>query len=239
MLNSSFAVTAQFVFFRPRRLRLALFHLNQFSYQSLPIVLFCLSFAAIVVIIESSFHMKLIIQNDALVPGFACVLIVRELGPVISALLLTSRMGASIAAEVGIMKVTEQIEALRLMGIDLNSYLVIPRALAGLIGGAMVSILSCLTALVVAALTTEIKLKYGVGDFLSALRTFVSLQDLFHAAIKGAVFGLMIPLAACFHGLRCGSGSDEVGKATTKTVVHTSVLIIISDFILSWLFTVL
>ena len=82
------------------------------------IVIFCVSFAAMVTILESSFHMKIVIQNDSMVPGFAAMLILRELGAVVTALLVTSRVGAGIAAEIGSMKVTEQIDALKMLNID-------------------------------------------------------------------------------------------------------------------------
>src|SRR5262249_49028515 len=105
------------------------------SWQSLPVILFCVSFAAVVTIIESSFHMKPVVRNDSLVPGFASLLILRELGVVVSSLLLTPRVGAGLAAEVGSMQVTEQIDALRMLGIDPIRFLVVPRLVACVAGG--------------------------------------------------------------------------------------------------------
>src|SRR5258707_393891 len=109
----------------PVRIKDTLQQLEFVAWQSLPVILFCVSFAAIVTIMESSFHMKLVVQNDALVPGFAALLILRELGVVVSSLLLTSRVGAGLAAEVGSMQVTEQIDALRMLGIDPIRFLVV------------------------------------------------------------------------------------------------------------------
>jgi phospholipid/cholesterol/gamma-HCH transport system permease protein len=119
--------------------------LQQFEFvawQSLPVILFCVSFAAIVTIIESSFHMKLVVQNDSLVPGFAALLILRELGVVVSSLLLTSRVGAGLAAEVGSMQITEQVDALRMLGIDPIRFLVVPRLVACVAGGAVLSLIA-------------------------------------------------------------------------------------------------
>src|SRR6185437_12895089 len=82
------------------------------AWESAPVIVFSVCFAAIVTIMESSYHMKLLIHNDALVPGFAAMLILRELGAVVTALLLTSRVGAGLAAEIGSMQITEQIDAL-------------------------------------------------------------------------------------------------------------------------------
>ena len=121
--------------------------LNFVIVESAPIVVFCVSFAAVVTIIESSFHMKIVVQNDALVPGFASLLILRELGVVVSALLVTSRVGAGLAAEVGSMQVTEQVDALRMLGINPVKFLVVPRFIACVIGGFVLSIIANLVCL--------------------------------------------------------------------------------------------
>src|SRR3954466_10103087 len=109
-----FARTLKAALTPPLRVKDTLVQLEFVSWQSLPVILFCLSFAAIVTIMESAFHMRLVVQNDSLVPGFASLLILRELGVVVSSLLLTSRVGAGLAAEVGSMQVTEQVDALRM-----------------------------------------------------------------------------------------------------------------------------
>jgi phospholipid/cholesterol/gamma-HCH transport system permease protein len=209
------------------------------AWQSIPVVLFCVCFAAVVTIIESSFHMKLVVQNDSLVPGFAALLILRELGAVISALLLTSRVGAGIAAEVGSMQVTEQIDALRMLGIDPIRYLVVPRLFACILGGFVLSIIANLACLYCAMQVSQFVLGYSPGSFLMAMRSFVSFQDLVFASIKGACFGAAIPLIACFFGFRCQSGAEGVGLATTNSVVVASVSIIVMDFLLTWAFSYL
>lgn len=207
------------------------------SWQSLPVVLFCLCFAAIVTIMESSFHMKLVVQNDALVPGFAALLILRELGAVVSALLLTSRVGAGLAAEVGSMKITEQIDALRMLGIDPVRFLVVPRLLACMSGGFVLSVIANLVCLYAAMMVSEVKLGYSSGAFITGMRAFVDFQDLVFAAIKGATFGAVIPLISCFFGFRCQSGAEGVGLATTNSVVASSVSIIVLDFVLTYIFS--
>ena len=214
--------------------------LHQFvfvAYESAPIVVFCVSFAAVVTIIEASFHMTLVIQNDSLVPGFAALLILRELGAVVSALLITSRVGAGLAAEVGSMKVTEQIDALVMLGIDPIRFLVVPRFLACILGGVLLSVLANLVCLYCAMLVSQWSLGYSIGSFMMSMRAFVEFKDLIFSAIKGASFGAIIPLFSCFFGFRCKPGADGVGLATTNSVVATSVAIIVIDFILSWVFT--
>ncbi len=221
----------------PYRGKDILVQLEFVSWQSLPVILFCLCFAAIVTIMESSFHMKLVVQNDALVPGFAALLILRELGAVVSSLLLTSRVGAGLAAEVGSMKVTEQVDALRMLGIDPIRFLVVPRLIACMVGGFILSIIANLVCLYAAMVVSEVKLGYSPGAFVTGMRAFVDFQDLVFASIKGATFGAVIPLISCYFGFRCQSGAEGVGLATTNSVVASSVSIIVLDFVLTYIFS--
>ncbi|MGE0527272.1 MAG: MlaE family ABC transporter permease [Bdellovibrionales bacterium] len=225
------------VFTPPYRVRDTFAQLEFVTWQSLPVILFCVSFAAVVTTMESSFHMKLVVQNDALVPGFAALLILRELGVVVSALLLTSRVGAGIAAEVGSMQITEQIDALRMLGISPIRFLVVPRLIACVVGLFLLSILANLVCLYMAMLASEFKLGYSSGSFLTGMRAFVEFKDLVFASIKGAVFGAVIPLVSCFFGFRCQSGAEGVGLATTNSVVVASVAIIVLDFVLTYIFS--
>lgn len=225
------------VFTPPYRGRDILVQLEFVTWQSLPVVLFCLCFAAMVTIMESSFHMKMVVQNDALVPGFAALLILRELGAVVSALLLTSRVGAGLAAEVGSMQVTEQIDALKMLGIDPIRFLVAPRLIACTIGGLVISLVANLCCLYAAMMVSDLKLGYSTGAFLTGMRAFVDFQDLIFASIKGACFGAVIPLISCYFGFRCQSGAEGVGFATTNSVVASSVAIIILDFVLTFIFS--
>lgn len=205
--------------------------------QSAFIIAFCVCFAATVTIIEASFHMKLIIQNDAMVPGFAAMIILRELGSVVMALLVTSRVGAGYAAEVGSMQITEQIDALKMLGIDPIRYVVVPRFLACVIAGVVLSVISNLVCLYGAMLVSTWKLGYTAGGFIAAMRTFIHFQDLVFASIKGLAFGSVIPLFSCFYGFRCKEGAEGVGLATTNSVVSTSVAIIVIDFVLTYIFS--
>lgn len=205
--------------------------------ESLWIIVLCVCAAAMVTILEASFHMKLVIQNDSMVPGFAAMLILRELGAVTMALLVTSRAGAGMAAEIGSMKVTEQIDALIMLGLDPIRFLVAPRLVACAISGALLSLIANIICLLAAMGVSVAKLGYTAGLFMTMSRPFISGQDLIFAVIKGAVFGAVIPLFACYSGLRCKPGAEGVGLATTNAVVATSVAIIVLDFVLSYLFS--
>lgn len=205
--------------------------------ESVGIIVLCVCFAAVVTILEASFHMKLVVQNDSMVPGFAALLIIRELASVVTALLLTSRIGAGMAAEVGIMQVTEQIDALRMLGIDPVQFLVIPRFVATIIGGVVLTWVATMTCLFCAMLISDGQLGYSPAMFISSMRVFVHFQDLLLAGVKGAFFGAAIPLIACYFGFRCKAGAEGVGRATTNSVVVSSIVIIVLDFILSYTFS--
>jgi phospholipid/cholesterol/gamma-HCH transport system permease protein len=205
--------------------------------ESLIIIAFCLCFAAMVTILESSFHMKLVVHDDSLVPGFATMLILRELGAVVTALLLTSRVGAGISAEVGLMKTTEQIDALKMLGIDPIDYLLIPRLIATIIGAVILTLIADLVCIYVSMLISQSYLGFTPSMFVSAMTRFVHFQDLIFSMTKGACFGAVIPLVSCYFGFKCKAGAEGVGSATTNSVVTASVFIILIDFILSYIFS--
>jgi len=232
-----FADTLKKTFSGPFRWSDTFKQLSFVAVDSAPVVLFSLSFAAVVTIIEASFHMKMVVQNDSLVPGFSALLIIRELGAVVTALLVTSRVGAGLAAEVGSMKVTEQIEALDMLGIDPIRFLVVPRFVACVVGGFLLTTVANVVCLYFAMVVSEVKLGYTSGSFLMAMRTFVDMKDFGFSIIKGMCFGAVIPLFSCYYGFRCQSGAEGVGIATTKSVVSSSVAIIVIDFILTWIFS--
>jgi phospholipid/cholesterol/gamma-HCH transport system permease protein len=225
-------------FFRPPlRLKEFIRQIYFVANGSLFIIVFCVCFAAMVTILESSYHMKLVIQNDSMVPGFAAMLILRELGAVVTALLLTSRVGAGIAAEVGLMQITEQVDALKMVGIDPIQYLVLPRLFACILGSMILTVIADLTCIYSAMLVSEAYLGFTSGLFLSAMRRFIEFKDLIYSVIKGAAFGTVIPLVGCYYGFKCKPGAEGVGTSTTNSVVTSSVAIIIIDFLLSYTFS--
>ena len=237
MFFSLFGTTVWYSITPPFRIKDIINQLVFVAYESLPIIAFCVSSAAAVTIIESSFHMKLIIKNDSMVPGFAALLILRELGAVVTGLLITSRVGAGIAAEVGSMKITEQIDAYKMLGLNPIRFIVVPRFVGSIIGVGTAVLIANIICLAVAMFITQASLGYSQGSFLASMRNFVTYQDLWFATIKGATFGAIIPIFSCFYGFRCKSGAEGVGLATTNSVVSSSVAIIFFFFFLSYIFS--
>lgn len=203
--------------------------------QSVPMVVFSIGFVSLMLTVEFSFHMKLVLQQDSLVPAFSTLLVLRELGPVITSLLLTSRVGASIAAEVGSMRITDQIDALRLLAIDPVEYIVLPRWGACVFACCALSLLAVAVSILAGAALGGIYLGYGYEQYFNTMFLFARSADLWNMLIKCTVFGTIIPLVSCYHGFRCDFGAQGVGTATTSAVVNSTMAIILSDFILTYL----
>ncbi|MGE3757466.1 MAG: MlaE family ABC transporter permease [Pseudobdellovibrionaceae bacterium] len=204
---------------------------------SLFVVVFCVCFAAMVTILESSFHMKMVIQNNSMVPGFAAVLILRELGAVVAALLITSRVGAGIAAEVGSMQITEQVDALRMLGMDPVRFIVVPRFISCVISGILLTLIANVVCILCAMAVSQFYLGFTQGMFLTSMNRFVDFYEIFLACIKGACFAAVVPLISCYFGFKCKAGAEGVGMATTNSVVASSVAILVIDFVLSYTFS--
>jgi phospholipid/cholesterol/gamma-HCH transport system permease protein len=202
---------------------------------SLPVVAFSLTFISLMLILEFSFHMKIVLQQDSLVPAFSTLLMIRELGPVVTGLLLTSRVGAAIGAELGSMKTTDQIDALQLLSIDPIEYLVIPRWIASVVACVSLSIIAVAIACLGGAWIASVKLGYEPSEFFNTMFVFARFRDGTACLIKAVVFGTILPLVASFHGLSCQPGSEGVGNAATSAVVQGSILIIIADFVVTYL----
>jgi phospholipid/cholesterol/gamma-HCH transport system permease protein len=165
--------------------------------------------------------------------------LVRELGPVLVALIVGGRVGAGMTAEIGTMKVTEQVDALRALGADPVRKLVVPRLAASLVMFPVLTVLGdllgVLGGLVIAVLQLGLTPAFYFSDVISALR----LADIGSGLGKSFFFGFFIAVVACRQGLTATGGADGVGRATTGTVVVGSILVLISDFFLTKLFFLL
>lgn len=164
------------------------------------------------------------------------VAVLRELGPLISAIVLTGFAGASIAAELGTMVVGEEIEALKSMALDPVRFLVVPRVIAATIALIILAILADLIAIGSGAAIGVIALDIPWGVYKANTLAQAKLVDFLTGCAKAGVFGLLIGLIACFNGLRVTGGAAGVGRATTLTVVHAIVAIIVADLLFTGLF---
>jgi phospholipid/cholesterol/gamma-HCH transport system permease protein len=167
------------------------------------------------------------------VSAVVSISLVRELGPVLAALMVGGRVGAGIAAELGSMTVTEQVDAIRSMGADPVKKLVVPRVVAAIIVlpllTAFADALGIIGGMVVAQVAEGVNMTY----FFNSLITQVTVADVTGGLTKTLFFGLWISLIACYQGLATTNGTEGVGESTTRTVVITSVVTLVGDFVLT------
>lgn len=212
--------------------------LYEFGVESIGIIVLCITFMGVIIILEYSYHMKIVIGNDSLIPSFAMIMLARELAPAVTALLLTSKMGASIAAELGAMKTTEQLDAYRLLGLNPIDLFVTPRVIASALATPILALISLFIAVMGAWFAAITVLHFSSGDFFQSLMVFLRPEDFFLCVTKGFCFGACIPVISATLGFRCKFGAEGVGLSTTDAVVTNSIWIIILDFILTYLFSV-
>jgi phospholipid/cholesterol/gamma-HCH transport system permease protein len=223
----------------PYRVREIMQHLNLIGCESLPIIAISTAFAGFVVTSEIAYNMDVALHTVEMIPGFSGQFVFRELGIVIPALLLVSKVGASTTAEVGSMKVTEQIDALRLLQIDPVEYLVYPRFVASIVANACLTLVSIFITLACAICVAVMKYNFSILEYLNTLTHFVSNLDLVCALAKGMTFGAVIPIISCFYGFNCGGGAVGVGSATTNSVVTSTIIVIVLDFVLTFAFSMI
>lgn len=171
------------------------------------------------------------------VGGLVSIAMCRELAPVLVGLMVTGRVGASMAAEIGTMKVTEQVDALRAMGVSPTGYLVVPRFIAIMFSMPLL-IAEAILFGIVASWVIGVPM-YGISSawFLDHLVSYTELEDIAFGMIKGLLYGMLICLVACHQGLVAKNGAVGVGRGTTKAVVIASLGILISNFFLTIVLT--
>jgi phospholipid/cholesterol/gamma-HCH transport system permease protein len=186
--------------------------------------------------------MVLALQSSATLDAFGarpyvgrlvCISMVRELGPVLTALMVTGRVGSSMAAELGSMVVTQQIDALRVLGSDPHRKLVAPRVVAAMIMVPTLTVLSDTVGILGGALISIFSLKLSWEFYWRSVANTLVVNDLAMGLSKPIMFGFLLSSVGCYMGLSTTGGSLGVGKATTRSVVVASVLILASDFFLT------
>ncbi len=221
----------------PRRRKDIIKQMSVMGVESLPIIVIATAFAGLVVTSEISFHMDLALHSNDMIPGFSGQFIFRELGIAIPALLLVAKIGASTTAEVATMKITEQLDALKVLKVDLIEYIVYPRFLASIVITACLTMISIFVTITCGIIYAVINHNFGLGEYLNNLAPFIGFTDILCALVKGCVFGAITPIISCFYGFNSEGGAEGVGLATTNSVVASTVLIIVFDFLLTYIFS--
>lgn len=202
--------------------------LARIGVESVPIALFIASFTGIVLALQASYTF-----TGAVPLYFVGTLVgktmILELGPVLTGLALSGRVGANIAAEIGTMRVTEQIDALETLAYDPVAYLVVPRVLAGALMFPVIVVLSNAIGVVAGWGTAQVLLDMTSAEFLKGLRLFFEPWDVWFSMIKAVTFGITVTAVGCSFGYHTRGGAEGVGLATTRTVVISSMIILVLD----------
>ncbi|NLF24201.1 MAG: ABC transporter permease [Deltaproteobacteria bacterium] len=197
--------------------------------DSLPVVLLTATFTGMVLALQTAYGLQRFGAKNY-VGNIVGLSLVRELGPVLTALMLCGRVGAGISAEIGSMVVTEQVDAIRALGANPISKLVTPRIAAAMLAVPALVVFCTLIGIFGGQLVAVYELNQSAFTYQRALYYTIMVRDLIDALIKSAVFGFLVVSIACYHGLVTKGGTAGVGRSTTAAVVSGSIAVFISDF---------
>jgi phospholipid/cholesterol/gamma-HCH transport system permease protein len=205
------------------------------GYYSLPVVGLTAIFTGMVLALQSYTGFSRFEAQSA-VATIVVLSMTRELGPVLAGLMVAGRVGASMAAEIGTMRVTEQIDALTTLSTDPFKYLVWPRLIAGLLMLPLLVIVADIIGVFGGYVVGIYKLGFGPYEYIDNTFEFLETQDVFLGLVKAAVFGFLVALMGCYQGYNSKGGAQGVGAATTKAVVSASILILTANYVVTELF---
>ncbi len=217
------------VFIPPFKFKLLLRQIRFLGNKSLAVILLTGAFTGMVLALQLYYILRKFGSEALLGPGIALSLI-RELGPVLSALMVTGRAGSALTAEIGMMRISEQIDALTAMALNPIRYLIVPNIVGAII------VLPLLTAIfdvigIYGGYLVGVKL-LGIssGTYFSLMESYVEMEDILVGLYKSVSFGVIISWVCCFKGFNTGYGAEGVSKATTEAVVMSSILILVWDY---------
>ena len=205
------------------------------GFNSLPVVGLTAIFTGMVLALQSYTGFSRFSAESA-IPNVVVLSITRELAPVLAGLMVAGRAGAAIAAEIGTMKVTEQIDALKTLSTNPFSYLVSPRVIAGIISLPFLVLIGDIIGVLGGYLICINLLNFNPSVYLQNTYNFVEFIDIFSGLVKAAVFGFIITFIGCYFGFNTKGGAQGVGQSTTYSVVSSSILILLMNYIITSLF---
>ena len=203
----------------------------QIGIDSIPIVALATAFTGGVVVVQAIYQLENPLLPATLVGTFAEQSILLELGTLVTAFVLCGRVGARIAAELGTMRVKEQIDALEAMGINSLSYLVVPRVVAGVLMFPVLYVISATVGMLSGLAVAEASPILSAGLYWEGARDFFKVYDVFFGLVKSLVFGFAITSVACYTGYNARGGAEGVGEATTRAAVLGCVSVLIADYV--------
>jgi len=224
------------IFVPPYRPQLIIQQLYQIGVLSTLVIVLIAVFTGAVLAVQGEYTLAKFGATAFTGPAVALALI-RELGPVLTALMVIGRAGSAITAEIGIMRITEQIDALRSMAVDPIKYLMVPRFIAGLIAVPLLTAMFIVVGITGGYVVGVGLLGLNGGTFMSQMISSVAMTDIWSGIVKSIVFGFIFGWVSCYKGYHCGFGAVGVNRATTQSVVTASVAVLVSDYFLTSILT--
>lgn len=230
---SVFAWSAVSHIFRPPFFwRLLAQQMMRIGYFSLPVVALTAFFTGGALALQIYYGGNNI-NSESIVSTIVALGITRELGPVLGGLMVAGRVSAAIAAELGTMKVTEQIDALTTLSTNPIKYLVVPRLVAAVLTLPLLVFVADIIGIMGGFVAGTASLNFNPGVYITTTVNFLTFSDVTSGLIKAGVFGFIIAMMGCFHGFQSRGGAQGVGRATTNAVVSASILILASNYMMT------
>ena len=201
------------------------------GYRSLSVVVLTGAFTGLVLGLQGMLMLQRV-GSEAFVGPLVAIALDRELGPVLAALMVSGRAGSAIAAELGVMQITEQIDALTVMALNPMRYLTVPILVAGIVSMPLLAWIFDVVGIFGGYVVTVALFGLSEGTYFGQIRAFLSTTDLLVGFWKAIVFGVIVMWVAAYKGFHVGHGAEGVGRATTEAVVLASVLILVFDYFL-------
>lgn len=216
----------------PLKLRRIVSQVHFIGVKSASIILLTAAFSGMVLGLQG-YHTLRKFGSEALLGPAVGLSLIRELGPVMAALMVTARAGSASAAEIGIMRITEQIDALEAMAVNPMKYLVVPKVIAGLIAVPLLTAIFDVVGIYGGYLVGVQLLDVSAGTYFSEMRNLVEMSDIRGGFLKSLSFGLIVTWVCTYKGYHTGYGAEGVGRATTEAVVLSSVLVLVWNYFMT------
>lgn len=208
----------------------------EIGYKSVPVTTITLFFSGMVMALQIGTAMDKLMSGSSVFIGSAVAIsMLRELCPVITGILIAARVGASIAAQIGTMKVTEQIDALVTLHANPIQYLSVPRFISCMVMVPLLTVLTDLVGILGGAVVAYSMLGLTLDKYLDNVMQYLGLMDFLSGIIKSFFFGIGVSIISCYQGFQTSGGADGVGKATISAVVKSAMFILISDYFITYL----
>jgi phospholipid/cholesterol/gamma-HCH transport system permease protein len=216
----------------PLKARQILKQMEFVGVKSIFVVVLTGTFTGMVMALQG-YHGFRMFAAESLVGSTVALGMTRELGPVLTSLMVTARAGSAMAAELGTMRVTEQIDALSVMAVNPVKHLIVPRLIAGFLMVPLLTVVSDFVGILGGYFVGVHLLHINSGAFMKNIYKYLDLNDIYNGLVKAACFGLLMALIGCYKGFNTRGGAEGVGRATTEAVVLASISILVSDYFLT------